>query len=87
MEVVFFATLPSKTMIFKIPGLLFFSVFSNLFHIPFRTSFCDFFTDFRVAKPPVLELVGSISRQQKNESKNGMRVYASVCGFGRGASL
>ena len=26
-EVVFFASLPSKTMIFKVPGLLFFSVF------------------------------------------------------------
>ena len=38
-EVVFFATLPSKTMIFKVPGLLFVSVFSNLFHIPFRTLF------------------------------------------------
>ena len=58
--------------------------FSNLFHIPFRTSFCDFFTDFRVAKPPVLELVGSIFRQQKNESKNGMRVYATACDRWRG---
>ena len=30
-EVVFFATLPSKTMIFKVPGLLFFSVFFQSF--------------------------------------------------------
>ena len=30
-EVVFFATLPSKTTIFKVPGLLFFSVFFQSF--------------------------------------------------------
>ena len=30
-EVVFFATLLSKTMIFKVPGLLFFSVFFQSF--------------------------------------------------------
>ena len=42
-EIVFFATLLSKTMIFQVPGLLFFSVFSNLFHSPFRTSFFQFF--------------------------------------------
>ena len=30
-EVVFFATLPSKTMIFNVPGLLFFSVFFQSF--------------------------------------------------------
>ena len=58
-EVVFLITFLGKTMIFKVPGPPLFSVFCNLFRIPFRTSFFIFlFCDFWVAKAPVLELVG-----------------------------
>ena len=46
--------------------------------------FSSFFNDFRVAKAPVLELVGLIFRHQKKESKKGMRVYATRREYWRG---
>ena len=46
--------------------------------------FSGFFGDFRVAKAPVLELVGLIFRHQKKESKKGMRVYATRREYWRG---
>ena len=65
-EVVFFASILSKTMIFKVPGLLFFSVFFQSFpHSIPDLIFLVFFGDFRVAKAPVLELLGLIFRHQK----------------------
>ena len=86
MEVVFFATLLSKTMIFKVPGLLFFSVFFQSFpHSIPDLIFLVFFGDFRVAKAPFLELVGLIFRHQKKESKKGLRLYAAARGATRGA--
>ena len=46
--------------------------------------FSGFFGDFRVAKAPVLELVGLIFRHQKKGSKKGLRVFTSVREYWRG---
>ena len=46
--------------------------------------FSVFFGDFRVAKAPVLELVGLIFRHQKKESKKGLRLFAAGRGPGGG---
>ena len=44
-----------------------------------KTSFFyGFFGDFRVAKAPVLELMGMIFRHQKKELKKGVRLYAGI---------
>ena len=55
----------------------FFLIFSA-FHSGPR--FYGFFGDFRVAKAPVLELLGLIFRHQKNESKKGLRLFTGVRG-------
>ena len=60
----------------------FFLIFSA-FHSGPR--FYGFFGDFRVAKAPVLELLGLIFRHQKKESKKGLRLFTTVCGATRGA--
>ena len=78
MEVVFFATLPSETTILKVQGLLFFGVFFVFSAFHSGPHFSSFFGDFRVAKAPVLELVGLIFRHQKKELKKGLRVYAGI---------
>ena len=52
----------------------FFPIFSTFHSGP---HFSGFFGDFRVAKAPVLELVGLIFRHQKKESKKGLRVFAA----------
>ena len=77
-EVVFFATTPKQNHDFQGSRA---SIFQCFFPI-FSTShsglhFSSFFGDFRVAKAPVLELVGLIFRHQKNESKNGLRLFAT----------
>ena len=59
----------------------FFPIFSTFHSGP---HFSGFFGDFRVAKAPVLELVGLIFRHQKKESKKGLRVYASIRDAGGG---
>ena len=75
MEVVFFATLLSKTMIFKVPGLLFFSVFFQSF--PHSIPDLIFLVFLVILGSP--RLVGLIFRHQKKESKKGLRVFAGVC--------
>jgi len=59
----------------------FFPIFSTFHSGP---HFSGFLNDFRVAKAPVLELLGLIFRHQKNESKNGMRLFAAGCDRWRG---
>ena len=59
----------------------FFLIFSAFHSGP---HFSSFFNDFRVAKAPVLELVGLIFRHQKKESKKGLRLFASVREYWRG---
>ena len=53
----------------------FFPIFSTFHSGP---HFSGFLNDFRVAKAPVLELLGLIFRHQKKESKKGLRVFTSV---------
>ena len=55
----------------------FFPIFSTFHSGP---HFSGFLNDFRVAKAPVLELLGLIFRHQKKESKKGLRVFTSVRG-------
>ena len=66
----------SGTSIFQ----CFFLIFSAFHSGP---HFSGFLNDFRVAKAPVLELLGLIFRHQKNESNNGLRGFTGVCGATR----
>ena len=62
----------------------FFPIFSTFHSGP---HFFGFFNDFRVAKAPVLELVGLIFRHQKKSRKRVcgcLRLYASIRDPGRG---
>ena len=68
-------------MIFKVLHPRLFSIFCNLFRHS-GPHFYSFFGDFRVAKAPVLELVGLIFLTSKKESKKVVRVFA-VLGGGR----
>ena len=77
MEVAFLATLLRKTMP-RYQGLHFSVLIAIFSGSQSGLHFYSFFGDFRVAKAPVLELVGLIFRHQKNESKNGLRVYATA---------
>ena len=52
----------------------FFPIFSAFHSGP---HFSSFFGDFRVAKAPVLELLGLIFRHQKKESKKGLRLFTA----------
>ena len=56
----------------------FFPIFSTFHSGPHFSGFLD---DFRVAKAPVLELLGLIFRHQKKESKKGLRVFTTVCEY------
>ena len=80
-EVVFFATLASKTMIFKVPGLLFFSVFFQSF--PHSIPDLIFLVFLVILESPRL-LFSSFWAWffdiKKKESKKGLRVFTGVCG-------
>ena len=62
----------------------FFLIFSAFHSGP---HFSSFFNDFRVAKAPVLELLGLIFRHQKKGSKKGLRLFAAGCGARGGVPL
>ena len=61
---------------------MFFLVIFSAFHS--GPHFSGFLNDFRVAKAPVLELLGLLFRHQKKESKKGLRLFAARCEYWRG---
>ena len=82
-EVVFFTTLPSKTMIFKVPGLLFFRVFFQSFpHSIPDLIFLVFLVILGSPKLPFWSLWAWFFDNKKKSRKRVcgcMRLYAIVC--------
>ena len=90
-EVVFFATLPSKTMIFKVPGLLFFSVFFQSFpHSIPDLIFLVFLVILGSPRLPFWSLWAwffDIKKKSRKRVCGCLRLYATIRGPGGGVPL